>query len=93
MATQRFLLGVAVLGLVAGCLNVRTPDVRINPGPRPEPIDARDVPETRSHKEARRELAKAYQEIRYLQDQVRDLEKDRDKYKRKYKRGKDKNDD
>ena len=89
MATQRLLLGVAVLGLVAGCLNVRTPDVRINTGPRHEPIDARDVPETRSHEEARHELAKAYQEIRYLQDQVRDIEKDRDKYKRE----KAKNDD
>ena len=93
MATQRILLGVAVLGLVAGCLNVRTPDVRINTGPRHEPMDARDVPETRSHEEARGELAKAYHEIRYLQDRLRDIEKDRDKYKRKYKREKDKNDD
>ena len=93
MAKFRILCVLAAFGPCLGCLNVRTPDVRINAGPRHEPMDARDVPETRSHEEARNELAKAYQEIRFLQKEVRELEEDKEKYKRKYKREKDKNDD
>jgi peptidoglycan hydrolase CwlO-like protein len=97
---------IAVVVLLVGvicqsaCVNVRTPDVRINAGPPPEKVDSKRVPATSSHEEARAELEKAYRQIRYLEDQNRRLaekvekEKSRAKeYEEKYERLKDKYDD
>lgn len=85
---------------LTGCLNVRTPDIQINTGPPPEQIDSARVPPTDTHQEARAELVKAYNHIRYLEhrnarlrDKASEYHEERDEYKRKYKRLKDRYDD
>ena len=92
-------LGTATL-IVVGCVNARAPDIYFDRGPEPAAVDSSDVPEPQTLEEARAELAKAYQQIRYLEHQnercQRKLEQARergDEYKRKYKRLKDKYDD
>ena len=89
-----------VVSSLLGCVNVRTPDVQINTGPPPENVDSSRVPPTATHEEARAELVKAYNHIRYLEhenarlrEKRQDALEDRDEYKRKYKRLKDKYDD
>lgn len=95
---------VAAVGLAGflgglGCVNVKAPDeVHVGGGGR-RPVDASNVPPTRSHEEARQYLAEAYDEIRYYQDKVRRLEddkrelkKEKDEYKKKYEREKDRRD-
>ena len=57
---------LAVCIILPGCVNVRTPDVRINAGAPREPIDPNRIPPTQTHEEARAELVKAYDEIRHL---------------------------
>ena len=63
---------------IAGCFSVKAPDqINIGGGPsRPEPVDSRRIPPTTSHEHARQELAKAYQNIQYL-------ERENDKLRRK----------
>ena len=82
----------------AGCVNVKAPE-EINVGSGRRPVDASSVPATHSHDEARQRLAEAYDEIRYLNSKVHNLEDDKDKlkrekeeYKKKYEREKDRND-
>ena len=89
------ILLVVLIGVVPqlACVNVRTPDVRINAGPPPEDINSAQVPVTSTHEEARIELEKAYRQIRYLERENRRLQERGDKYKEKYKRLKDKYDD
>lgn len=102
MSALRFSLLVIAMALVLpACFNVKAPDeINVGGGPRHQPVDASRVPETHSHEEARRELAKAYEEIRYLNRKVDKLEEDkrkakdeRDEWKKKYKRLEDKYDD
>ncbi len=83
-----------------GCLNVRTPDIQINTSAPPEQIDSSRVPPTATHQEARAELVKAYNQIRYLEqrnarlrDKASEYREERDEYKHKYKRLKDRDDD
>ena len=85
---------------LAGCVAVRAPDVTINTGPQPEQIDSSLVPPTDTHQEARAELVKAYNQIRYLEhrnarlrDKASEYREEREEYKRKYKRLKDRDDD
>ncbi|MFQ5424483.1 MAG: hypothetical protein ACE5F9_10945 [Phycisphaerae bacterium] len=101
MFRTRFWLPAVVLALAAtGCVNVKAPDeISIGGGHR-NSLDADKVPVTASHKQARRELIKAYEEIRALQSRVRKLEDDRsrykherDEYKHKYKQEKKRYDD
>jgi hypothetical protein len=95
------MLAVGTLG-VLGCLDVdaRAPDIYLDRGSKPPPVDSSRVPPTASHEEARAELQKAYQNIQYLEDENRRLhekvekEKDRgDEYKDKYNKLKDKYED
>jgi hypothetical protein len=69
----------AGLCLGAGCLKVDAPDeIKVASDNRPpQKLDTSRVPPTDSHEEARAELAKAYEQIRYLEGQV-------DRYRRKY---------
>ncbi len=101
MLRIRSLLPAVVMALaVTGCVNVKAPDeINIGGGHR-KSFDAGKVPITASHKQARRELIRAYEEIRALQSRVRKLEDDRSRYKRerdeyrhKYKREKKRYDD
>jgi outer membrane murein-binding lipoprotein Lpp len=67
--------------MLAGCVNVKAPDeINIGSGHH-QPVDASKVPPTKTHDEARQKLAEAYEEIRYLQGKVADLEKDKKKLK------------
>jgi len=90
-----------LLGLCSvGCVNARAPDIYINSGPPPEDVDSSQVPETATHEEARAELVKAYNQIRYLEyrnerltRKAADLREERDEAKRKYEQLKDKYED
>lgn len=95
---------VALLGIMlgsTGCLSVQGPEeINVSAGNRPRRIESSHVPSSRSHEEARRRLAEAYERNQYLEHKVeklerenRELEDERDEYKRKYKREKDRNDD
>lgn len=79
------LLGLAagaLLGL-AGCVTAPEKiEVSVDGGRRPPPVDSSRVPATASHEEARHELAKAYENIRYLEEENRRLEEKARKYKR-----------
>ncbi|HVP09931.1 MAG TPA: hypothetical protein VMV94_01950 [Phycisphaerae bacterium] len=91
---------VAAAFILSGCVNVKAPE-QINVGTGPHhPVDASQVPPTKTHEEARQKLAEAYAEIRYLQSKVADLEKDkkelkaqREEWEKKYKKLKDKKGD
>jgi uncharacterized protein len=74
------LVAAGLLG--TGCISVKAPErISINSS-RPQPVDSRRVPSTRSHEEARAELNKAYQNIQYLEERNRKLERDAQEYKR-----------
>ena len=94
---KTILLSVVVLlaGLwVTGCVTVDTPDrIQIGSGPPPQNVDSSHIPPTATHEEARAELHKAYEHIRYLESENARLRESRDKYKTKYKDLKDKYDD
>jgi TolA-binding protein len=91
---------VAMAFILSGCVNLKAPE-QINVGTgRHQPVDAGQVPPTKTHEEARQKLAEAYAEIRYLQSKVADLEKDKKELKaeredceKKYKKLKDKKGD
>jgi predicted RNase H-like nuclease (RuvC/YqgF family) len=102
--TPARVMTVALLGIMlgsAGCLSVQGPEeINVSAGNRPRRIESSHVPTTRSHEEARRRLAEAYERNQYLEHKVeklerenRELKNERDEYKRKYKREKDRNDD
>ena len=91
---------VTVALMVVGCVNARAPDIYFDRGPEPAAVDSSDSPHPETLAEAKAELDKAYQQIRYLERQnercQRKLEKARergDEYKRKHERLKDKYDD
>ena len=74
------------------CINARAPDIYLDRGPAPEPVNSAQVPPTTSHEQARAELEKAYGQIRYLEsenrrltDKVKSAKADADEYKEKYK--------
>jgi outer membrane murein-binding lipoprotein Lpp len=72
---------VATAFILSGCVNVKAPE-EINVGTgRHQPVDASQVPPTKTHEEARQKLAEAYAEIRHLQSKVADLEKDKKELK------------
>lgn len=78
-----FLCGVIVV-MLAGCFSVKAPE-QINIGggsSRPEPVDSRRIPPTTSHEHARQELAKAYQNIQYLERENEKLRRKIDEMKR-----------
>ncbi len=71
------------LGLSAGCLSVKAPErIDIGGRSRPEPVDSTRIPPTSSHEHARTELAKAYQNIQYLERENQRLERKAADYKR-----------
>jgi chromosome segregation ATPase len=84
MRIGRIGLLAATAGLVwlcSGCINVQAPrEVRV--GGSRERVDSSHTPRTASHEEARRELDKAYSEIRYLEKENRKLHDKADEYKR-----------
>jgi outer membrane murein-binding lipoprotein Lpp len=106
MFRPRWLAALVPAGMVAtafflsGCVNLKAPEeINIGSG-RHQPVDASQVPPTKTHEEARQKLAEAYTEIRYLQSKVADLEKDkkelkaeREEWEKKYKKLKDKKGD
>ncbi len=76
-------LGIGLFALT-GCFSVKAPE-QINIGggsSRPEPVDSRRVPPTTSHEHARQELAKAYQNIQYLERENEKLRRKIDEMKR-----------
>ena len=86
MGTRSWVL-LAVGGLLwatAGCVSVKAPErIEVGGGSRrPEPVDSSRVPDPRTLEEARRELRKAYANVRWLEDEVADLEKGKAKAKR-----------
>lgn len=96
------IVGVVILTSSGACVNARAPEnIYIGGGgPAPQDVDSSRVPDTRTHEEARAELVKAYNQIRYLEhdnDTLRrryeDAKADKEEYKRKYKRLKDRYDD
>ncbi|MCP4248701.1 MAG: hypothetical protein GY778_16775 [bacterium] len=103
MKTIIMLASVGLMVVVtSGCVSVQAPErINIGPGgPPPQNVDSSRVPPTTTHEEARAELVKAYDQIRYLEhrnhrleDKLEDAKKDKEEYKRKYKRLKDKYDD
>jgi len=94
MASRAAILGLLAVGaLLTGCLNIDTPDeIRIGSGVSAERLPP-DVPETKTHAEAREYLIRAYRRIDELERENARLRRDRDKYKDKYERLKDKYDD
>ena len=102
MKTTMLLACTCLAGFVlAGCVTARAPEkIYIGSGPTSENVDSAHVPATTTHEEARAELVKAYDQIRYLEhrnerlsDKLREAREDRDEYKHKYKRLKDEHDD
>ncbi len=103
MKTIIRLASVSLMVLVtSGCLSARAPEnIYIGTGgPPPQDVDSSRVPPTTTHEEARAELVKAYDQIRYLEhrnhrlkDKLQDAREDKEEYKRKYERLKDKDDD
>jgi hypothetical protein len=87
--------------LVAGCFSAKAPEkIYIGTGPQPADIDSSSVPHTETHEQARAELIKAYQQIRYLEDRydrcrskLEDARAEADEYEEKYERLKDQRDD
>lgn len=77
------LLCAGSLLVASGCVSVKAPE-RINIGnsSRPEPVDASRIPPTSSHEHARQELAKAYQNIQYLERENQRLDRKAAEYKR-----------
>lgn len=74
---------VAILLLNAGCLSVKAPErIEIGNSSRPEPVDTSRIPPTSSHEQARQELAKAYQNIQYLERENQRLDRKAADYKR-----------
>jgi hypothetical protein len=62
---------------LAGCIHAQAPErIEINVGGRPAPVDSRTVPHPGTLADAQQELDKAYQNMRYLeQDNARLLRK------------------
>ncbi|MEP0848488.1 MAG: hypothetical protein HRF50_16905 [Phycisphaerae bacterium] len=72
-----------VMGAIGGCVSVKAPErIEIGGRARPEPVDSSRVPDTATHDEARRELAKAYQNIQYLERENARLARQAADYKR-----------
>ena len=90
-----------VAAMAAGCFSAKAPDnIYIGGGPRSADVDSSDIPRTRTHEEAKAELVKAYQQIRYLErererckDKLEDARERAEEYESKYKRLEDKYDD
>lgn len=88
------------VALASGCVNVRAPEnIQIGSGPHPADVDSSRVPKTRTHDQARAELVKAYQQIRYLEherdrckDKLEDAREDAKEYEDKYERLEDEHD-
>ena len=77
------LLAAGLLWATAGCVSVKAPEnIEIGGGSRPQPVDSSRIPETASHQEARRELRRAYANLRYLEHENERLAAKADKYKR-----------
>ena len=106
MRTTRIVAAIVsglVLGSALGCLDVdaRAPDIYLDRGgPPPENVNSAQVPATSSHEQARAELQKAYNQIRYLEDENRRLKKKvedekrrGDEYKEKHEKLKDRYED
>ena len=96
------IVGMVFLTSSGACVNARAPEhIYIGgSGPAAQDVDSSRVPATRTHEEARAELVKAYDQIRYLEhenDSLRrkyeDAKADKEEYKRKYKRLEDRYDD
>jgi hypothetical protein len=67
----------------SGCVSVKAPkEINIGSSSPPEKVDSSRVPDTRNHEEARDELRKAYRYVRYLEEEVEQLEDKAKKYKR-----------
>lgn len=90
MRTAWWIVAGALVAL-AGCVHVQAPrEVTVGGGSRrPEPVDSGRVPATASHEDARRELEKAYANLRYLEqenarlaDKAAEYREERDRYKR-----------
>jgi len=87
--------------MAAGCFSARAPEnIYIGGGPRSADVDSSTVPRTRTHEEAKAELVKAYQQIRYLEHEndrcmgkLEDADERAEEYEDKYEDLEDKYDD
>ena len=69
--------------LITGCLSIKAPErIEVGNSSRPEPVDSSRIPPTTSHEQARQELAKAYQNIQYLERENQRLDRKAADYKR-----------
>ncbi len=102
MRTSLLTIGVCLAAAItAGCLSVRAPEnIQIGSGPRSADVDSSTIPQTRTHEQAKAELVKAYQQIRYLEhqndrckDKLEDARERAEEYEDKYERLEDKYDD
>jgi len=83
-------LAAALLWGVTGCVSVEVPEkVVIGGGSRAERPDSSRVPQTQTHAEARRELARAYDYMRRLERENKVLEAKASERKRERERVKD----
>lgn len=91
MNARSFAISAIAAGVLLsmGCVSVSAPrEVHVGSG-GPPPIDSSRVPETNSHAEAREELIKAYQNVRYLEDELADCRSDRKECERELDRCED----
>ncbi len=84
MRTRYWLLAASAGLILAtfGCVNVKAPERIDIGGGRPEPVDTSRVPPIATVEQGREELAKAYQNIQYLEQENQRLRKKADDYKR-----------
>jgi hypothetical protein len=65
-----------------GCVNAKAPErISVNVGGAPEPVDPSRLPATPTLEDCRGELAKAYQNIQYLERENAKLREKSDNYK------------
>jgi hypothetical protein len=74
--------GAALTLTTFGCVNVKAPERIDIGGGRPEPVDTSRVPPITTVEQGRAELARAYQNIQYLEQENRHLKDKADNYKR-----------
>jgi predicted nucleic acid-binding Zn-ribbon protein len=92
MCTRTGLLLAAgcLLWLATGCFSAKAPErIEVNVGGPSERVDSSRVPNPKTLEEARYELRKAYDNIRWLEHKVEDLKEDKAKYKRERDKYKD----
>ncbi len=77
------LVVTVVLAGLAGCVHAKAPErIDIRVGNAPAPLDSRTIPHPATLADAQQELEKAYQNMRYLEQENARLLRKTDEYKR-----------